>query len=93
MVNDQLAAAREEVGERLLAVRPVEDVRLLDLDPGQRPALPAQLVAEAGVLLLFLEELPASRDPFFARNHGMIGHLILLQPRVERRNEAAASAR
>jgi hypothetical protein len=34
MFDDQLAAAVEEVGERLLAIRCVEDVRLLDLDLG-----------------------------------------------------------
>src|SRR5271165_6971715 len=33
MLDDQLAASAEEVGEGLLPVRPVENIRLLDLDP------------------------------------------------------------
>ncbi len=43
---DQLAPSREEIGERLFTLRPVKDVRSIDLDPGQRAAFTAQLVAE-----------------------------------------------
>ena len=32
MINDQLTASAEEIGQRLLAVRAVEDVFLVDLD-------------------------------------------------------------
>ena len=34
MIDDQLAAPIEEVGERLLALRTVEPIGLFDLDPG-----------------------------------------------------------
>src|SRR5947208_10936882 len=46
VIDDQLAAAVEEVRERLLsAVRPREDIALLDPLPGELAALPAELVA------------------------------------------------
>src|SRR6266542_3702915 len=68
MINDQLAPSVEEVGERLLAVRPLEDIRLLQSDPGQLPTVPAQLIALVRELLLFPEQLFASRNPFFLGN-------------------------
>src|SRR5262249_30083525 len=74
VVDDQLALAPEEVRKRLFAVRPIEGVGPFDLDPGQRAALPAQLVTKPGQLLLLLQELLACRDPFLARDDGMIWH-------------------
>ena len=48
VIDEQLAAAAEQVGERLLAAGPVEHVALVDLNPGQFAALPAELVAARG---------------------------------------------
>ena len=48
VVDDELAPGAEQTGQRLLAVRAVEDVCLLDLLPGKRPSQPAQLVALPG---------------------------------------------
>ena len=44
MIDHQLAAAVEELAERLLSLRRLEDVVLLDLDPGQGCALGGKLV-------------------------------------------------
>ena len=82
MVDDQLTAAIEELGERLLAFRPVEDVLLLHPHPGQLAALPAQLIAEPGEFL-FLFQMPLPRgEPLisghdFRALHGL-GHDELL---------------
>ena len=48
MINDQLAAAGEKIGERLRTVRAFEDVVLLDAFPRQFAPLPAQFVPLAG---------------------------------------------
>ena len=48
MVDDQLAAAGEEIGERFGAVRAFENVVLFDSYPGQFAALAAQFVAACG---------------------------------------------
>src|SRR5262249_43968737 len=63
VVDDQLAAAVEQVGERLLAVRALEDVLLLDRLPGQGLPLPGHLVAGARELLLLSKELLARLEP------------------------------
>ena len=52
MLDDQLAAAVEEVGEGLLPVRAVEHILLFELDPGQFAPLRAQLVAQPRELFL-----------------------------------------
>ena len=61
VVDDQLAAPVEEVGERDLALGRVENVILLDLHPGQLAPLGAQLVASPrGFLLLLSSSLRAA---------------------------------
>src|SRR3546814_3247432 len=50
-------------------VRPFEDVILLDLHPGQRPARLQQLVALARQRLLGLQVRLARREPVLAGNH------------------------
>jgi hypothetical protein len=55
VVDEQLRAAVEEVGEALRAGFRVEDVLLLDRHPGQLPPPARQLVALSHVLLLGLE--------------------------------------
>jgi hypothetical protein len=39
MIDDELALAAEQLGERLFALRRVEDIRLLNLDPRQGATL------------------------------------------------------
>jgi hypothetical protein len=79
MHDDQLAASVEEVGERLLAVRPVEDIPLLHPDPGQFAALPAQLIAQPGEFLLLAQVLLAGREPLLSRHDAVVIHPALLR--------------
>ena len=64
MVHDELALPIEELGERLLAARRVENVRLVHLDPRQLATLGAQLVACPGEFLLLGEKRLALSGPF-----------------------------
>jgi hypothetical protein len=41
VIDDQLAAAVEQIGERAFALRRVEDISLLDFDPRKRAPLGA----------------------------------------------------
>ncbi len=68
MLHHQLAAAREQIGQRLLAFRAVEQVSLVDLDPGQRAALLAQPVARPRVFLFMRQMRFAGFEPFFTRD-------------------------
>ena len=55
MINDQLSASVEQVGERFFAVWSVEHVVLLDLDPGQLATLGTQLIAQPGEFFFLLK--------------------------------------
>ena len=66
MLDDQLDAAVEKIGERLLAVRPVEDILLLDLDPRQLAPSGAELVAQPGEFLLLDEQCLARGKPLIS---------------------------
>jgi hypothetical protein len=68
MMDDELAAAVEEVCERLAALLGFESVALLDLQPGEPSPLGGELVSLAHVCLLFLEQRPPGAQPFFSRN-------------------------
>jgi len=46
VVDDELAPPGEEIGQGRLAARPIEDVALLDPDPGQLAPLPAELLSQ-----------------------------------------------
>jgi hypothetical protein len=63
VVDDQLGAAVEELGEALLTALGLEPVVLLDRDPWQLSPLAGKLVAAACELLLLLQELIALRLP------------------------------
>ena len=76
VLNEQLAAAAEQIGERHPALRRIEFVALVDLDPGQGPALLGERVAPAGEFLFFLHELPAFGDPLFTSDDAMHGKLL-----------------
>ena len=79
VVHDQLAAAGEQVGQPLRAVRPGEPVILGDLQPGQGATLPAQLVAAAREFLLGLEVPYPGLQPLVPVDdlvgHGVLSHL------------------
>jgi hypothetical protein len=53
VLDEELAPAIEQLGERHLARGSVEDIGLLDLDPGECATLLRQPVAEPRQFLLF----------------------------------------
>ena len=59
VVDEELGATVEELGERLAPLVGLEDVRLLDPHPRQLPAEAGELIAALGVLLLEVEQLTA----------------------------------
>jgi hypothetical protein len=67
VVDEQLGAAVEELGQRLLPVVRLEDVLLLDRHPGQLLAPAGELVALPHVLLLGVEQLAPGRQPLLSR--------------------------
>src|SRR5690349_19853329 len=88
VVDEQLRAAAEQVGERRRAVRRLELIVLVDGDPGQLLAAPGDLVAAARQLLLGLEQVEPRGQPLLAgadRVHDRV------TPRLARRDDAAWS--
>ena len=66
MFDEQLAASIEQIGERHLPLRRIEDVRFLNLDPGQCTALATQLVALSRELLFLGQECSSRLEPFLS---------------------------
>ena len=66
MLYDQLPAPVEQVEQREGAVRPVEKVRLLDLDHRQVTAFLTDHVTRLGDLFLFLQQSLAGHQPLFS---------------------------
>src|SRR3954451_3535066 len=64
VVDEQLRATVEELGERLRPRRGLEAVGLLDRPPWEPAPLPRKLVASPGELLLLREQLLAGRVEF-----------------------------
>jgi len=85
VVDEKLAPAREQVGERPGPLRAVEEVRLVHPDPRQLAPLPAQLVGAPGLLLFPRQQREPGSDPLFARDHAGVldgalgGHVVLLR--------------
>src|SRR6266446_6575511 len=69
MLYQQLATALEEIGQRLRSVRALEDVVLLDANPGQIAPLGVDLVPQPGEFFLFLQEFRAGNEPLVAGNN------------------------
>src|SRR5437660_12577283 len=69
VIDNQLAASREEVAECLLPVLALESVLLLDELPGQIAPLPAQLVAQPGDLPFLPHGLLPCPEPPAALHH------------------------
>src|SRR5260221_54254 len=82
VIDDELAFAAEEVGQRFLPLRPCECIVLFDLDPRQSAPRLAQLVACLGKFLFFREQRLARSQPFALRNdfmlHGMSPTMLLV---------------
>ena len=72
VVDDELAAAVEEFGQRLAAVRSLEDVLLVHRFPRQIAAPLAQAIAQARELFLFRQELLACSEPLLVRHDGVL---------------------
>jgi hypothetical protein len=77
VVDQQLGAAVEQLGQGRRALLGVEAVGLVDLDPGQLAALAGQLVAESGVVLLALEQFVAGGLPLLAADNLVVSHRVL----------------
>jgi hypothetical protein len=78
VVEDELAAALEQVGQVHGAVGALEGVVLLHLDHGQVAALGAEGVAGAGQLLLLGQQVLASGQPLVAADDPGKAHRELL---------------
>ena len=74
MLDQQLAAALEQIGQGLPAARPVEQIVLVDLDPGQRAPLGAQPVAGQREFLLLGKMGFARGEPLLALDDGVRLH-------------------
>jgi hypothetical protein len=68
VIDDQLALAAEQIGERLLAVRGVEHVVLVDLLPRQLAPFAAQRITRARERLFVGEMRLAGSKPFIVRD-------------------------
>src|SRR5438067_3242490 len=77
VVSEQLRAALEELGQRLLAVLGVKDVLLLHRHPRQLAPLLGDLAAQLGVLGLALCQLVAGVLPLLTCSY-LRGHSVLL---------------
>ena len=65
VINNELALAAEQMGQSYPALRPVEDIFLLDFDPGQLSPLFVQFVTQLRELFFFHEQFLAGGEPFF----------------------------
>ncbi|MNO57938.1 hypothetical protein D3C76_484860 [compost metagenome] len=72
MVNDQLAAAIEQVGEFQFAIGSLEVVVLVDFHPGQGAPFCAEFVPLLGESLFVSQVLFARGEPFFPRHNGVV---------------------
>ena len=72
-MDNELAAPVKEVREHLSAVGRVEDVLLLDLDPGQRAPLGGDEITHAGERLL-VPEMRLARDEPLVAGHNLVPH-------------------
>jgi hypothetical protein len=65
VIDDELASARKQIRQRFLAVRPVEDIGLVDALPGQGAAMLTELITQACEVLFRSQELSSRRQPLF----------------------------
>src|SRR5262249_21182397 len=74
VLEEKLTPSVEQFGKRDLAGRGVEDILLLDPDPGQRTLLGAQCVARTGEFLFLGQQRLPGAKPFFTSHNLMLLH-------------------
>src|SRR6266851_485104 len=74
VIDDQLRASLEQVGQGCGAFVDVEPVLLVDPDPGQLLAPPRELVAAPGQLLLGVQQLQPGGKPLVTSPGLVSGH-------------------
>jgi hypothetical protein len=73
VVDDELTAAVEEVGQRPAAARRLEHVLLVDPLPWKLAPLAVQIIPQAGELLLLREQLLARLEPLLVPDYLVLG--------------------
>src|SRR6185295_7025518 len=96
MLDEELATAVEQLGQSHLSVAPVEDVFLLDPDPGQGSAVGAQLIPQSRQLLFLCEQLLSRLEPLVSRHdsvrlHGALSFHRLTSGGLTARRKSLAS--
>src|SRR5258708_39276505 len=74
VIDDQLRTPRKEVGQRLFAVRSLENVLLVHSLPRQFAPLLTKLVTQSSKFLFLCQKLLASADPLILRHNFMSFH-------------------
>jgi hypothetical protein len=78
VIDDQLGAPVEEIGERKSAIRSLKLVGLFHALPGHRHSAARQRITLAREFLLGSEQFKARLQPFLVRDHFVVGHERLL---------------
>src|SRR6266567_351238 len=79
VLDDQLRASLEQVGQGCRAFVDVEPVLLVDPDPGQLLPPPRELVAAPGQLLLGVQQLQPGGKPLVTSSGLVSDHCFLLR--------------
>jgi hypothetical protein len=80
VIDQELTAPLEKIGESFPAGGRIETILVADFDPGKRLTFPVDPVPQMNELFLFGEERFAGDQPFLFRYNGVlhIGGLLLL---------------
>src|SRR5580692_10475822 len=89
VIDNELAAAREQLRQRLAALRALKLIILCYRLPGEPSPLLAQLLAQAGEFLLLRKQCLPRLDPVLMRYHFVHDNLLNRRPRYS----AAAQSR
>ncbi len=76
MIDDQLTASVEKISERLLAVRPVENILFVDLDHREFAPRCTERVTLPREFLLAAKQIFASNEPLSPRHDFRMIHLV-----------------
>jgi hypothetical protein len=76
VIDDELAAAGEEFGERDFSARRIEAIILVHAYPREVAAVGGELVVKVSEFLFLEEEFLAFREPLLARDDGMMGQSL-----------------
>ena len=75
MIDDQLLPSGKQLAQGLFAVRPFENVLLVDTHPGELAPLTAQPIAQSREFFFPGKQRLAFFDPLISVNYWMIFHL------------------